>query len=433
MTAATPNPGRTLIGITGNYNVQASHHVQASHPGHAMQGYAAPQGPGSGPQPVAYPQHYSGQMPAQQMYGGYPMAPSPYHTVDTPPPQPAYSGQQPAVVPVEGRKPRRGSLGRDIAVGVAIAVFVLGGFLVVKFLVLDSGGDAAPAAAATATIRIEMGPGTAELEVDGARIATAENKREFLVSAGTRKVKLLAKNGAKCEQEMTLPADKTTVIKCELDATAPAAPKEPAAKPAEPAAKPAEPAADKPAEPAADKPAEPAKPADAAPAVAADKPAEPHKPEPKPELKAEPPKPEPKAEPKPEPKADKPVVAKPADPPVSAKPADKPVVAKPADKPADPPKPVKPADKPRPRAQPDDDNPADKAAAIGTMGFLTITSTPRAKVLVDGVDTGKSTPIKKLPLAPGRHKIQFVVGSDKHTYPVIIKAGETQTLDKNLQ
>ena len=68
-------------------------------------------------------------------------------------------------------------------------------------------------------------------------------------------------------------------------------------------------------------------------------------------------------------------------------------------------------------------------------GYLEITSKPRAKVGVDGVDTGMMTPIgsKALKLAPGKHKVTFSVGDDKFTFTVVIKPGETLKLDKVLQ
>lgn len=67
-------------------------------------------------------------------------------------------------------------------------------------------------------------------------------------------------------------------------------------------------------------------------------------------------------------------------------------------------------------------------------GFLTITSKPAAKILVDGVDSGLTTPIggKQLPLSPGNHKITFLVGDEKRTYAIVIQAGETQPLNQDL-
>ena len=66
---------------------------------------------------------------------------------------------------------------------------------------------------------------------------------------------------------------------------------------------------------------------------------------------------------------------------------------------------------------------------------MQLTSKPSAKILVNGVDTGMSTPItgRKLALPAGRHRVTFQIGGDKFTFPVVVKAGETVTLDKELQ
>jgi hypothetical protein len=70
-----------------------------------------------------------------------------------------------------------------------------------------------------------------------------------------------------------------------------------------------------------------------------------------------------------------------------------------------------------------------------TKGYLQVFSKPNAKILVDGVDTNMKTPISghALPLAPGKHKITFVIGDDRFTYPVVIKAGQTEQMSKDLQ
>jgi hypothetical protein len=70
-----------------------------------------------------------------------------------------------------------------------------------------------------------------------------------------------------------------------------------------------------------------------------------------------------------------------------------------------------------------------------TKGYAAITSSPPAKIAIDGKDTGLSTPIAghALPLAPGRHKITFVIGGDRFTFSMVIKAGEVSSLHKDLQ
>jgi hypothetical protein len=75
----------------------------------------------------------------------------------------------------------------------------------------------------------------------------------------------------------------------------------------------------------------------------------------------------------------------------------------------------------------------DFSDAQNEHGFLQLSSKPAAKVLIDGVDTGKTTPISSLEVSPGRHKVTFVVGGDRFTYSVEIAAGETVKMFKDLQ
>src|SRR5690348_10869724 len=101
---------------------------------------AAMPGLGSQPMPMQHPSH--GNMPAYPMaqpMPGYGQAQGAYPSGAAPALEPA--------LPAEGRK--RASIGRDVAIGVAIAAIVLGGFLVVKFFVLDK--DEEPATTQLAT------------------------------------------------------------------------------------------------------------------------------------------------------------------------------------------------------------------------------------------------------------------------------------------
>ncbi len=68
-------------------------------------------------------------------------------------------------------------------------------------------------------------------------------------------------------------------------------------------------------------------------------------------------------------------------------------------------------------------------------GVLEVMSKPAAKIIVDGVDTGLTTPITggKLQLTPGKHKVTFVVDGNRYTYAVDIVAGGTLKLSKDLQ
>jgi outer membrane biosynthesis protein TonB len=77
----------------------------------------------------------------------------------------------------------------------------------------------------------------------------------------------------------------------------------------------------------------------------------------------------------------------------------------------------------------------DSGAADPSKGYLQVFSKPVAKILVDGVDSGMKTPISghTLALSPGKHKVTFVIGDDRFTYPVTIKQGSTETMSKDLQ
>jgi eukaryotic-like serine/threonine-protein kinase len=69
------------------------------------------------------------------------------------------------------------------------------------------------------------------------------------------------------------------------------------------------------------------------------------------------------------------------------------------------------------------------------MGFLVANTVPWAKVVVDGKDTGKTTPVaprQKIALKPGRHKVTFVVDGKEFTFPITISAGQITRLIKKL-
>ena len=66
----------------------------------------------------------------------------------------------------------------------------------------------------------------------------------------------------------------------------------------------------------------------------------------------------------------------------------------------------------------------DRAAASAALpkapadaGTLHVISTPVARILIDGIDTGLSTPVTgdQLKLAPGRHKVTFEIDDDRYT------------------
>ncbi|MCB9556415.1 MAG: serine/threonine protein kinase [Deltaproteobacteria bacterium] len=79
--------------------------------------------------------------------------------------------------------------------------------------------------------------------------------------------------------------------------------------------------------------------------------------------------------------------------------------------------------------------PAKPAAVSQRPGFLVANTTPWARVLVDGKDIGRTTPITpkaKLALTPGRHQISFVVGGKRFDFPVLIRSDKTERLIKTL-
>ena len=132
---------------------------------------------------------------------------------------------------------------------------------------------------------------------------------------------------------------------------------------------------------------------------------------------------------KPEPVAAKPEpVAKPKPEPVAARPRPEPrpePVAKPKPEPIAK---AEPAPKPVAKAEP-------MPKAGGKEGFLRLNSKPWTNISVDGKDTGLHTPQTQLKLAAGSHKItlsnpQFNI---KETFTVEIRAGETETVIKDLR
>ena len=76
----------------------------------------------------------------------------------------------------------------------------------------------------------------------------------------------------------------------------------------------------------------------------------------------------------------------------------------------------------------------DATAPRTDVGFLTVTTDPTAKLEIDGVDTGKTTPVTKLSLAVGKHKVTVTSldGKTKRTLGVTIVAGEEKRLTVTL-
>ncbi|HMU40592.1 MAG TPA: serine/threonine-protein kinase [Pseudomonadota bacterium] len=68
-------------------------------------------------------------------------------------------------------------------------------------------------------------------------------------------------------------------------------------------------------------------------------------------------------------------------------------------------------------------------------GYLLAMTQPFAKVFIDDKDTGKMTPISqrdRIPLKPGKHKVTFVTSSKRVHFDVVIRAGAEEKLIRNL-
>ena len=432
----------------GGYPMQASQPQMPQNPNHNPMMNPSGQLPSHGlhnggmnpsqPQMLAHPSSGSlapGQMqgyPQAQNYEGYDQYGQPLqHQQSGPMPGYGQYTQQNNQTPVpavdappvsEGKK--KSSIGRDVAIGVAIAAVVLGGFLAVKFFVLDaddSSGSDTTTTSTIATLKVELKPPVeAELFLDGSKTRehVVKNNDELPINAGKRKIRIVAKDGQVCEQELDLKAGEKTTVSCELDVKTVAVGS--GEKPPEPgkgsdvkvgSGSDVGKGSDAKVEPGkgSDAKVEPGKGSDAkvepgkGSAMVAVKPPDPKPPEKKPDVIAAKP---------PEKKPDV-IVPKPPD-----KKPDVVVVKKPPDK--------KPPDK-----MPPEDNPADRAGSVQD-GYVVVSSTPKAKVSVDGAETGLTTPTK-LKLSPGKHKIGFAYGTTKTVFTVTVKAGETVTFNKDLE
>jgi hypothetical protein len=81
------------------------------------------------------------------------------------------------------------------------------------------------------------------------------------------------------------------------------------------------------------------------------------------------------------------------------------------------------------------EKPAAGDAGGNEPGFLVANTQPWAKVLIDGKDTGKTTPIaprSKIPLKPGKHVVTFVANGKKYNFDIVVKSGEDFRLIRQL-
>jgi hypothetical protein len=361
-----------------------------------------------------------------------------------------------AAAPVAPVGKRRSSLMKDVLIGVAIAGVVLGGFAVVKFVVLADKGETT-AASATGSLEIKLADsGSAEVFVDGTSRGMAIDGKLVLadLAAASHAVKVTRTGATPCEGSVDVTGGETATFPCTLAAAAP--PPVDAALVAEAldagtddggvlvaaaeidagVAEGTQVAAVEPGAPGAGSGSAPgagsasgsagsasadgagagtgSAPADAAKVAAVDpatiRPAAPATP-PKPSVS----EPRTTTEPKPrtttEPKPRTTTTTEP----------------KPRTTTATEPRPARTEPKPtRPEA----------TVPAGADGYLIASTTPWAQVAIDGVPTGKMTPITmqgKIALKPGPHKLTFTVGRDKFHFTVKIEPGKTTRFTKDLQ
>jgi len=380
---------------------------QAYYPGW-QPGQAAPTwqpGPGGGWQPAAGQPWQAG--PAAQTWqpsqgaapawdpAQYPQHSGPYaangQPVFTPsgvaisPSQPESTMPVPALPAATGERRGRPSLGKDIAIGIAIAAVVLGAVAIIKYAVLGDESGARSAEAATAgTIVVDVSQGEgAEVFVGGQKRGIVEHGSFRLekVVPGAHEVRVVRSGGEPCAAQLELAGGEVETVKCVFAAPVPTTVSPlPGVAPVPTAPVPAA--------------------ATAPPAVVA-------APAPPPKVEADP-----KLDATVDPKLDDAKVA-PAKPAPRKKPA-----ATTVESPA------------RTLARA-----AAKTDVAATDGYLVAYTTPWAKVVIDGKDTGKMTPIApraKISLAPGKHKVTFVVGRENWSYTITINAGETSKVTKDL-
>jgi hypothetical protein len=294
---------------------------------------------------------------------------------------------------VEGKK---STLARDIGIGVGIAALVLVAFLAVKKFVLDKDDTASTGSgSAIATVKLKMTAGiTGRMFIDDKDSMTVEDGQDVPVNAGKHHIKIVGPVNA-CDTIVQLEGGRTTTLDCVLAPAAGSAMTGSAAAATGSAGSAAQVATGSDTKTPETKAPDTKTPETKAPEgegsaktteVKTDKP---------PEVKADTHKTETKTD--------------------THK--------------VDTTKTVTKTDTTKP------DTTKTEAPADPSKGYLQVFSKPTAKILVDGVDSNMKTPISghALSLTPGKHKITFVIGDDRFTYPVTIKAGSTETMSKDLQ
>jgi serine/threonine protein kinase len=409
--------------------------------------------------PQAQQPAYPGMPPAQMAAHGAPVFTPPGYPqalplpagVLSPPGMPAYRDdyQSGAITPlavgatVDVSPPRpRTSMRKDIIIGVGIAASVLGIFAIVWFAVLGGGGGGGGATTGSLVVTLADNQ-PADVFVNGEKRGTVAGGTFKIekIAAGKYDVKVVRAGAADCAQSVKLDENGLAMVRCEFAAAAPPAP---IVVPPD-AAVVAMIAGDAAEVATADAMVEPAVVVDAGVAVVSDaavaavvvppdaavvaiiEPTKPAPTRPDPIKVITPTKPEPT---KPDPiKVIKPTKPEPTKPdPIKVIKPTKPDPTKPAR-----PDPTRPdPTKPDPHATKD----PVVAAPSTDEGYLVAYTTPFSRVVIDGVDTGKTTPIGprgRIPLKPGKHKIKFVVGDQSETVTITIEGGKTAKVTRDLQ
>jgi hypothetical protein len=388
-------PAKTVLGVQApaglpNYATGAMPPQQ-----HPSGPYGYPQ-PGMPPQQQAYGQ--GGWQPAQPQYSNYTGQQAPYGYGSQP--MGALPVDQQAMAPmVEGKK---STLARDIGIGVGIAAVVLVAFLVVKMFVLDKGSDTKDQPTSTiATVHLKMTAGIAgRMFIDDKDSMTVEDGQDVPISAGKHKIRIVGPVNA-CDTIVSLEGGKTTTLDCVL------APPSGSAAPQTGSTGSAGSAALAQAGSAEVKTPEVKTPEVKTPEVKTPEVKTPEVPETKGSASVK--TPEVKTETIKTSTTKTPETKRTTTHTTETKSPEHTKTTEPAK--------------------------TETGAADPSKGYLQVFSKPVAKILVDGVDTGMKTPISghTLSLTPGKHKVTFVIGDDRFTYPVTIKQGSTETMSKDLQ
>jgi len=437
-----PPPQRTVLGMTapqglGNYGggyrptgqqaAQPAPNPLGSSPSFSPP-YGQPPQQQQPPQPAAHQSYPSYSQPYNYGYQGS-------QQMGLANQQGPLSGPMAAIAtPIEGKK---STLMRDIGIGVGIAALVLIGFLVVKMVVLDdSGKTTAKPASTLATVKLAMPKGMkAEMFVDGTRVGMFENDQSIGIAAGDKHIKLVGSNGLTCDSEhVKLESAKTTTLECGFSAGSGAG----SATPSTGSAAATGAAGSSAQVAAADGSASETKATGSASETKATGSASETKAtgSASSDTKATGSASETKAT------TTAPSGTKTQTPSGTSGTKTETTKAVDATKTTTTTKTGAGTTTTTKTGTGSTKTGGAKAgtetkatADDPTKGYLQVFSKPAAKILIDGNDTGFKTPISgnKLALAPGKHKITFVIGDDKFTYPVLIKAGATESITKDLQ